>query len=272
MDLERFIYSFNLVTTLTIKDSKEWVCILNNENEKEIDYSNSINLYHLVESFNRYYCFFKNDYQSLTKLNLGTEMEILKFNSVTSNSDSYRDLIIYIDTPNKYVCNHYEALLYLSSHNEKIQSYITNGLNCWDDCYYRKELELDEKTCKEYLDFGDKYGLLIDSYDFLRNKFIFGNGCTVLFSKINGKLNGMLNDFVITFGNLYFNSEDYIEVVFKLGEDLSIDYDTSKVIFNNLEYTDKKDIIDKLINNLYISRSKLSNMYLNDKTRKLVNN
>ena len=35
MDLEGFIYEFNLVSTLTVKDVYDWACVLNNNTCKD---------------------------------------------------------------------------------------------------------------------------------------------------------------------------------------------------------------------------------------------
>lgn len=271
MDLEIFIRNFNLVTTGTVMDAIELVYILNNNVDREVNYSNSINLYHLVESFNKYYLLFKNDYSNLIKFNLGKKEEIIKFYACADGESSFRNLIIYIYNIDKEICNHYETLLYLCEKNGKTYSYITNGLNFFDKDFYRKELQLDSKIIKSYLDFGEKYGLFIDSYDDLRNKFIFGNGCTVLLSKINGNLYEEINDFELSLGNVYFNSYDYINIIFRLGDGLSIDYDMSKVVFDNVECDDKKEIINRLIHKLYINKNKLSNMYSSEKVKKLIN-
>lgn len=268
MELERFIYSFNLATTLTVNETQEWVRILNNGIDKELDYPNSINLYNLVELFNKYYLLFKKDYDKLTKLDLGEYVEIIQYYA-DSNDESYKQLMLYVYNPDKDICNHHEAMLYLYEDDGEIHSYIDNCLNFWDENYYRKDLDLDPELVKSYLEFGSKYGLLIDSYHFLRNKFIFGNGCTVLFSKINEELFKELKSFEITFGNYYFNSQDYVNVIFKLGENLSIDYDASKVVFKNIEWNDKKAIIDGLIHKLYVNKSKLSDMYSSEKIKKL---
>ena len=141
MDLEGFIYEFNLVSTLTVKDVYEWACVLNNNTCKDIDYSNSISLYHLVESFYKLYILYKIDYDKLPKLNLG---------------------------------------------------------------------------------------------------------------------------------NVYFNKEDYINVVFKFSDNLLIDYDNSIVKLGDYIVDNKKEVIDMLINNIYINRDTLSDMYCKSYTKRLI--
>lgn len=267
MDLKRFIYEFNLVSTLTVGDTVEWVNVLNNRIDKKIDYSNSINLYHFVESFNKLYLFFKKDYEKLEKLNLGEDLEILKFDKWSSMSDgsNYRRLVVYVYNLDKEMGDDYDTLLYLYEKDGEVSSYITNNLLPWEKGYYKKYLDLDKQLIKSYLDLGEKYGLLIDSYNDLKNKFLFGNGTTVLFSKINGKLLEELSTFEVTFGNAYFNSEDYINVVFRLGDSLEINYDESIVKLESELYDNRQEIIDELIHNLYINKDKLTEMYGKEK-------
>ena len=232
MNLDRFIYEFNLMSTLTIKDTYEWAYVLNNKINKEVDYSNSINLYDFVDLFNKLYCYFKKDYEKLGRLNFGKNLEILRFNKWVGSNDgiNYRKLIIYVDNPNKDICDDYDTLLYLYEKNGEVYSYITNNLLPWEESYYKKYLNLDNKLIKSYLDFADKYSLLIDGYDFFKNKSFLGREIASVFAKINGNLLNDLSTFEVSFGNLYFNYEDYINVIFKLGDSLEINYDDSKVI------------------------------------------
>lgn len=270
MRIEEFIYEFNLVSTLTVTDTYEWCYVINNRIDREIDYENSVSFYHLVESFNKLYLKFKNDYDRLTKLNLGDKLEILKFGKWEYNGSNYRKLVIYVDNPNKEVCDDYDTLLYLYEKDGEVSSYVTNNLLPWEEGYYKKYLELDNQLVKSYLDLGDKYVLVIDSYNSLKNNSVFGNGTTCLFSKINGELLEGLSTFELAFGNNYFNTSDYINLVFKLGDNLEIDYDKSLVKIRS-EYMDKKkEIIDKLIHNLFVSKSKISKMYCDSDVKKLL--
>lgn len=268
MDLEGFIYEFNLVSTLTVKDVYDWACVLNNNTCKDIDYSNSISLYHLVESFYKLYILYKIDYDKLAKLNLGKKEKIISFNSYKKGDNE--TLVIDIDEPNRDIFDTDNAILYLYKKENNTYNYISNGLYPYDNDYCTKELIIDLKIMKDYLDFGRKYGLLIDSYNFLYNKFIFGNGTSLIFSKINGEMEDGISSFEITIGNVYFNREDYINVVFKFGDNLLIDYDNSIVKLGDYIVDNKKEVIDMLINNIYINRDKLSDMYCKSYTKRLI--
>ena len=79
-----------------------------------------------------------------------------------------------------------------------------------------------------------------------------------------------ISSFEITIGNVYFNKEDYINVVFKFGDNLLIDYDNSIVKLGDYIVDNKKEVIDMLIHNLYINRDKLSDMYCKSYTKRLI--
>lgn len=258
MDLEKFIYAFNLVTTLTVIDRSELRYLINKNISKEIDCSNSINFYQLVELFNKQYLHFKKDYEKLEKIDFGEYIQF--FNFVKTETSRY--LGIYISSPNNDICDKGDTILYLLEENSAICSYITNDINPFDKDYYWEKVQLDNNLLKKYLDFVEKYELFLSGYYSLENKFIYGDGTTVLSSKINGDIFNKLEMFELHFGNLYFNTEDFINVFFKLGEEFIIDYDSSKVILEQKEILEnKKEVIDNLINNLFINRTKLAPMY-----------
>ena len=131
--------------------------------------------------------------------------------------------------------------------------------------FYRKKVELDENLVKKYLDFLEKYECFLQSYYNLRNKFIFGNGTTVLFSRIEGEILEKLKTFTIAFGNNYFITADSIRILFNLGETLNIDYNLCEIEMDLKKIENKKEYIDELVNNLFINRSKLPVMYEKEK-------
>ena len=269
MNLEKFIYEFNLASTMVSKDNVDWACILNNKINKEIDYENSISFYNLVDSFNKSYLKFKNDYNKLDKWNLGKYIQVLDVYSKEGEDGLYRSLVIYIDSPDKKICDYDETLLYIVEKNGDIYGRITNNLNYFDKNYYNKKIDIDKDKASKYLDFFLKHKLFFDAYDFFKIRTILGNGTTMIFSKIDGDLFDEYLKFELSFGNAFFNYEDYIKVVFELGNELRINYNDSMVIFESKMVDDKKDIIDTLVNNLYIHRCKLSKLYDSEYVKKL---
>lgn len=258
-ELDRFIKELNLVFTNTI-DRIEFCRVGFDINTENVNYENTTNLYNLVSSFNKLYLKFKKDYETLQKLELGKSIEILDFNKFNIDKDYYRTLIIYIDEPT--ICNHNDTLLYICEKNDKIYSFVTNNINPFDKNYYRKDLKLDSEKCKEYLDLFEKHKLLLDTYKYLKNKFVFGDGTNTLFTRIKGEFLEELTDFEINFGQCFMNTEHYVKILFYLGKNLNIDIDKCKIILDCEEIKPNKNLIDKFSNNIHINKR-----YLKEKER-----
>lgn len=257
MELKDFIYHFNLSTTLTITDTKELCYVVNNKTGKEVDKSNSISFYHLVESFNKLNNLFLKDYEQLTKLDIGKKIELIRYSSF----DDYRILTVYIEEPKKEIVDDCDTIMYICQKDGKPYTIVTNNINPFDDDYYRKEISLKDEQIKEYLDFGEKYQTFFESYHKLKNEFIYGNGTTVLFSRVIGNFPNF-NKFELVFGNAFFNGEDYIKVNFELGEELKINYQESEVKLFSIDIDknnekQKREVINTLLNELYVNKEKL---------------
>lgn len=271
MTIKDFINEFNLASTMTTKDGYEWTNVLNNNIYKEIDYSNSISLYQLVNSFNELYLKFKKECVNLPSLGINRKDIVgIFYNYYFDDKNNYRRLVMLV---NNYDDKRYldgDAILYLCEEKGEFKSYLTNGLFPFEDNFVKKYLSLSDDEIKKYLDFGSKYDVLIDSFNYFRNKQIFGNGTAMLHSKINGELLNGIDTFEISFGNVYFNYEDYVNIVFKLGDKIEIDYEKSKIKLEFVECDDKFLVIDEFVKNIYINRDILSSK--DEWNREKVNN
>lgn len=268
IDLKNFIYEFNLASTMTVKNREEWTDVLNNNISMDVDYTDSVSLYHLVDSFNQLYLKFKKDQESLPGLGSVGDTRIVKYNY--SENNDYERLVFFVD--NYYSDKRFkygEGILYIERIDDVYKSYLTNGLLSFEEGFVRKYLSLSEDNMKKYLDFGSKYDVLIDGFNYFKNKQVFGNGTTMIFTKINGKLLSGIDTFEISLGNIYFNYEDYVNIVFRLGDKLEIDYEYSKVKLNNVLYEDERSVIDELVKKIYVNINNLSSM--NDFDKKKVN-
>ena len=253
-ELDIFIKELNLVFTNTIKKI-EFCKVGFNINNQNVNSENTISLYNLVSSFNKLYLKFKKDYETLQKLELGKSIEILDFNKINIDKDSYRTLIIYIDEPT--ICNHSDTLLYICEKDNKNYSFVTNNINPFNKNYYREDLKLDSEKCKKYLDLFEKYKLLLDTYKYLKNKFVFGDGTDTLFTRIKGEFLEELTDFEINFGQCFMNTEYYVKMLFNLGKNLSIDIDKCKIILDCNEISPNEKILDKLYKDIHINKTYL---------------
>lgn len=258
MDLNKFIYDFNLSTTLSIKDVYEKCFVINNGRSKDINYTDCISLYDLVSIFNKNFLDYLKDMDNFKKIvgSLGEEVNYI-FHKV---SQDYSFLWLEVFKP-FHIDGDY-AFAYFINDNGRERVSINNGKRLFSKSYMSKVLELDSSS--ECLDIVSRNNLFLEGFKDLENKFIFGDGTTVLFSKIDGSLLDGFDTFTLTFGNSYLNSYDFIEVKFRLGEDFRVLYDDSKVVLHDEEITNidkKKSIIDELLSGIYVHSDKLNGLY-----------
>lgn len=252
--LDNYIKECNLVFTDTI-DRLDFCRVDFDIDKIKVDYVDSINLLHLVSSFNKLYLSFKKEYDELDKLNLGKTIKILSFEKFDYNGDNYRNLILYIDNP--FITNHEDTLLYLREINGEIKPFITNNINPFDEKYYRERVKLNNDIAKKYLDLFEKYGLLLETYNHLKNNQIFGDGTNFIFTVIdNGNSNLLegLKTFKLSFGSAYFDAEYYAEFLINLGDNFGLDCDNCKLILDCENIKTDEEVCRKVLNNVYLNR------------------
>lgn len=261
-NINEYIRELNLVYT----DSatyRDFLAIDKDMSEVEINYKNSISLGNYISMFNDLYKSFREEYDSLKSLNLGKEVVYINFSKWTAEAD-YRCLSLYVREPN--MIKKKGTNLYLREIDGKIMPFATNNGNPIDKNYYRVDVNLDEDLCKQYLDLFEKYKLLLDLYAYARNGQLFGDGVRYIYTKVNDTnidfLDG-LNKFELIFGVDYFSNDLYADIVFNLGDDLSINYEDSKLIVNNADMTLDKKLIDRLLNEIYLKQD-----YIKERKRK----
>ena len=267
MDLERFIYAFNLSTTLTVHDVYEKCSVINNGRSKDINYADCVSLYDVVSTFNKSYLDYSKDTDRFRKIlsELGEEVNYISHKISRDYSFLWLEVYKPFNIEGDY------ALVYFINDNGNFYATINNGKRLSSKNYMIKTLELD--TTSECLDIVSRNDLFLEGYADLKDKFIFGDGTTVLFSKVNGDLLDSFETFTLTFGNSYMNSCDFIEVKFRLGEDFKILYDHSKVVLYDEEITNidkKKSIINELLSGIYIHSDKLNCLYKNNSSENAV--
>lgn len=270
MDLERFIYDFNLFSTETVKDVQQGCLIINNGRKREIDYGNCVSMYDIADRFNKSYLDFLKDSCQLKEIieQLGEEVSYISHIA----SDNFTSLCLDVSKPYSDVFDEKYAIVYFFNNNGNCFVSSNNGINRFDENYKARQVEFDEASIGECLDIVKKNGLFLDAYKDLRTKFVFGNGTNVIFSKIDGKLLDELTTFTLTFGNSYMNKEDIIEVKFRLGDNFGIIYDESKVIIGDEEITDSKkkhQIINELLSSIYVNADRLSGLYQSHDEKKV---
>ncbi len=262
MDLTNFIYDFNLSTTGTIKDVYEHCRVVNSGRKTQIDYTGSVSLYDVVNMFNTVYIAFLLDMGEFKNIisTLGREV-IYGYHSI---SDDFALLALDVVNPHTNVFDEKGAIVNFISRNNEVYAMADNGKKLFDKGYRSKRVDISSESVQKCLSIVKSHHLFLESYENLRNKFIFGNGTTVIFSKIDGDIMRDLSTFTISFGNSYMNTYDFIEVKIKLGDELIILYDESKVEIRSEEINDseeKKQIIDKLLRSIFVNSNNLCSLY-----------
>ena len=240
--IDRFIYEFNLVSTGSVKDVEELMCRVNN-NDIDVDYKNSVSMYDFVNSFNKLYLKFRDDLELLPSLGIDGNIMLGWYDGCKNSK--YERLTLFVGE---------EKIIYIDRINDRYECYIANVISVSDEDFGYEKLNISADVIKKYLEFGNKYDVLIDGYNNFKNKQIFCNGYSMMFTKINGGLFSESNTFEISFGNVSMNYEDYINIVFKLGNNLEIDYDNSMVKLVGTLYDDKSMFIDDCIKRIYINK------------------
>ena len=244
--LEDLIKEFNLLYTDTL--TRDNFCRVGFDSKKElVNLKNSITLYKLISEFNKNYNEFIADYNALDKFDFKEYIQIIGFRK----RDNYRDLWIWAPD----VIGKGDSIIKMVEKDNQIFTICTNDI--WDEKYYCTKLEYDEEKVRSYLDLFEKHQSVINQYKYLKHQMVFGDGCTTMFSKIEGELLEQLKSFEISLGNNYFNTCDHIEIPINLGKDIEIDYSKVDLDINTIDEQTKKEDAEKILKKVYINKKYL---------------
>ncbi len=255
-ELDRYMKHCNLVFTDTLSRS-DFCQVGFNPDKVEVNYNDSITLLHLISSFNELYLLFQKEYEKLEKLDLGKRVEVLGFHQCTLDQNHYRFLILYINHP--VITKHEDTILYLREMNDDIKPFVTNNINRNPDDknYYCEDIQLNSEIAQKYLDLFEKYSSLITLYHELKNASIFGDGTNYIFTSIDhceSNLLDGLSNFKISFGSSYFNTEYFVDLSIRLGNDFGIDYDNCRLVLKNEKVSTDINSYHQILNNVYIHK------------------
>lgn len=253
-DMEKFLKECNLVFTGT-NNRLDFCTIGFDYNDVEVNYDNTTSLYGLVDSFNKLYVSFKKEYDELEKIDFGKRMELIDFSKLKYDGDDYRILEFYVSEPKGI--KRPNTFLFLREINGKNKSFVSNRLNYYDKGYYSYDVEIDDNIVKKYLDLFEKYRLLLETYEYLKNKQIFGDGTFSMYTVIDEYKSDLLkglNNFRIAFGSSYFDTEYFIYLNIKLGDNFGIDYHNCEYIYDGDDIALDNSVYDNLFNNIYINK------------------
>lgn len=271
MNLKNFIYDFNLVTTNTASNIDEFCKIINEDRQVPIKYEGSTSFFDIVNKFNQAYQAYLPNLQILKQLSqiFGEEVRY-KYYSKRENF-----CVLEVIKPHSHIFDEDWVAIYIYQNKEEYQVIATNNRRFGDS--KRKRIDITTLVVNQLpttlIDIIKKHYLILETYKDLQDKFLFGNGTTVILTTIEGKMFDYLDTLTLTFGNSYFDTTDYIEIQFKLGLNLEIMYDESKVTINDEEITDKDTKIklaNELLNELYVNNSKLPELYNNQEKSKVL--
>lgn len=246
--LDDLIKEFNLLYTNTL--TQHDFCRVGFDSKKELlDLKNCISLYKLINDFNKKYNEFIKDYNTLDKFDFGEYLEIIGFRKRDNDKE------LWIWAPD--VIGKGDPIIKMVEKDNQIFTICTNDANPEYEKYYCTKLAYDKNKVKAYLDLFEKYEDLLNQYKYLKNQMIFGDGCTTMFSKIDGELLEQLNTFEISLGNNYFNDCDHIEIPINLGKDIEIDYEKVDLDINTIDEEVKKEDSEKILKKVYINKKHL---------------
>lgn len=251
MNIEKFRDDYNLITSLSTTWNDR---CMNKDTNLTLD--NCIDLYSLVDLFNNFYKDFKIELDKFKKNDFCTKLCFYDYYS----TDEIKNLRLELYKP-FFVDKEFVFVSLIKTKNEIIRKF--------EEYDYSKDIIIEDEFINNYINLLDKYKILVEAYEFFRNNMIYGDGCTTLFSSITGEFLDDLEEFKLTFGNSFFNTEYFIEANFILGDKLILE-NKGKFIIDSCEIKDKACLLEKLIHEVYINRSKLSSMYNKSFEKKLV--
>ncbi len=263
MNIKDFEYRFNLASTHTAKDIQEWCDILNSGKEQPLKTENIISLYDFISSFNNVYNNFKKDLLSLPEYYFGKKLSLVCYDETYKDNKHNESLMLYIDEPNKNLVDAEDTFLQVWVEDDKYETYVTNYISPIDKNFYYNAVNIDKEILRKYIDFFKKYNSFIDTWKRISTSFIFGNGTSVMFLETNGDIMEELKRITLLFGNYFLDNSEDFEISILFGEDITVDYDNSKIECLELEENNKSEIINHLLKNIYLHRKDLSTLYEN---------
>ena len=246
-NIDIFIKEMSLIFTNTLT-SDDFCCIGFNLDEQIINYDNTISLYNLINNFNASYLNFKKEYDNLN-INLAGHIEFERY----YKKDNYRCLSLYLRKPT--MTDYEKTMLYIRQDEEKLISYITN--NNFGKNYYYKIIEINDSKIIELLDLFEKYEYLLNLYNYLKNRLVFGDSINVLLTKIEGNIFKNITNFKLFLGQLYFNYSNNIDIDIKLEKELKIKSNKAEAEFKSNNYPISDEEVNKVLTKTYINKKYL---------------
>ena len=241
--------------------------------------TDNINIFELVELFNKEYQKFLLDYSNLKDLGLCEGFNIQRYNK----NEEYQIENMELELHNLKNTIHNQdsalGLIYKNSNESGIVLRNIGGIN-YPEERFREFINLDDSICESYLELGRKHVDFIDAYHELRRGCPIVSGEARLFTtlydnEVSGNSIKVLPKYInelnnLTLGLSIFDGREhnFMEFVFGLNDNYG-DVKVSECSLGSQEYKLDDDSIIHILSSINISRELLPNMFKqHDKTRK----
>ena len=239
-ELESSIQGFNYVFSVPI--------FANNDS----DYC--ISLYDLIISFNHMYREFKKEYDAI-RLIVDKEKkqeDMVFYLDIINETKKERGLQLGLFVDKDYFCR---MTFYEFEGDMEISKLV---YEYYDESCQRKKIKIDSEIGKKYLDLFEKYELLIRLYDRFMSDTLYKDECNKLETFVHPYNNiAYINDFTFEMAWLFCGVEDSIKIKLKLGEEIDINLDDSKINLNGHIVEASKDDYISILKAVHINSQRL---------------
>lgn len=259
--LEKSLKIFSLVFSETV-DSHS---VYDKVDTLDVNTESCISLYDLLYAFNKMYRAFKKEYNELEKPDIGKLYDFVSFDryddmegfrALTGDNQYKRSLLLYVDNSKLY--NGRDIDMTIVEHGDEI---FANLFPC-DDPLKIKHVILDKELYTKYLDFFEKYSLLLEIFSYIRCSTIYGDGCYSLFINLNEtsipRFNTDIKSIKVHFGSTFFMSPgDHITIMLKPDEELHVDLENSRILIDDEEIDATEEDYFKCLKSVYVKGKRL---------------
>ena len=262
MSIKDFEYRFNLASTHTAKNIQEWCDILSSGKERPLKMENTISLYDFVSSYKELYDQFKEEYQTINKLNIGNNNNVIEY---IDNGD-YRMLSLQLNDQEEGSIvpgDEYNRLIIEErpDYKNSLNAYFASGST------YRLKTptvtNVDQDILRSYLDLFGKYYPLFELYRDLNLGGSYRDGQLINF-RINAHnaslINGLDNIEIHIESNNQININNYILIHVDLTNGVEVNHERSIAKIDSYQIPLlQAGVVDNAFYNTRINRKYLRN-------------
>lgn len=242
-----------------LKDELNDFIFMKRNESNLINNNNNTKLLDVIKLFNELYKKFKLEYSQLPKFDLS---KTIKYSLFLDSQDNTMLSFNLVDVNDGIYNEEGWIALDIFSLNNQIFANLSNKR--YDHKSYCKRINLDKDVLKKYLEVFKNNILFIKLYEKLYSFTSFSENIKFLSIQVSDNIIEDLK-LSLSFSDPSINGSDIIDITFLLGEDFKItDY---KLLFDFIKINDndnKEEILNYILNNLYIENNKLPHMNQNN--------